>query len=194
MHLQCEQGSTEQHTLTPRGMASDGEARLGWRIHFQAGSLTWLSVGYWLPVPLHIGILMGKIGFLTARWVQRFYMAIQDSKGNLTREQGRICMVFPSQLAFPALFLLHFTCSGSSRDVCMFKGKNCSPISQWEQCHSYIVRRACGMEESVVPFLENSIWHTHKISYIRPLVRELPSGCRKKFRLCSWRDLPVPGN
>lgn len=100
--------------------------------------------GYGLPVPVHTGLLMGQTGFFIAG-LSGFTWQFKAPKASLTKEQGRIYMVFPFQRASPALLLLHPTHGGNHRNLYGFERNSCGPISQREEYHTHTMRTAGGM-------------------------------------------------
>lgn len=164
---------------------------LGWKIHCQTGSVTRLSIGYWLPDPLHIGLLVGKISSSQQTGLRGFTWQFKTPEASLTREQGRICMVF-----FLSWHSQHYSCyilpAGAVAVICMGSGRITAHFSTWEECHSCNVRKPSGIGESIVLLLEESICHT--ADFIpSSLFIGLPLGFRRPFHICSWKDLPVPG-
>lgn len=143
MHLQCEQGSVEQHTSTSRGMASDIEARLGWKVHFQAISLTlWLWI--WAASSCPYWPLNGA-NWLLHSWPQWFHMAVQGSKGKSHKRTRQNIHGLSFSASLPSITPTAPTHGGNHRNLYGFERKNCAPISQREEYHTHTMRTAGGM-------------------------------------------------
>lgn len=93
-----------------------------------------LSQGCWPGAlfPPHMSLSMDYLGFLTA-WHADWIPRASTSKGRVRKLCHHLC---PSLRGHTASLPL------SSRAHLHARGRNIDPISYWEECQSYIARRA----------------------------------------------------